>query len=88
MRPLTFITEKKGYYVYAVDIDAGQNLLSLSGPKCQIGRLDVASIESIREFKIALGDQKVNVLLNVAGKSKSPLLRTKTQFLYSCGNGY
>lgn len=59
----------KGYYVYALDIDAGENLLSLSGSNCQIGRLDVASIESIREFKIALGDQKVNILLNVAGRA-------------------
>ena len=45
--------------------------MGLSGSNCQIGRLDVASIESIREFKIALGDQKVNVLLNVAGKPDS-----------------
>lgn len=67
---LNFRLPIKGYYVYALDIDAGETLLSLAGSNCQIGRLDVASIESIREFKIALGDQKVNVLLNVAGRIK------------------
>ena len=51
-----------------MDINAGDNLLGLAGTNCKVGRLDVSSIESIREFKIALGDQKINVLLNVAGK--------------------
>lgn len=36
-----------------------------------MGRLDVASIESIQEFKLAFGDTRLNVLLNVAGMSNN-----------------
>ncbi len=57
----------QGYFVYAGDVNAGEKLLGLQGPKCQIARLDITSVESIWEFKAALGDQKIDVLLNVAG---------------------
>ena len=56
------------YYVYALDIEAGEKLLALQGPKCQIGRLDVTDPNSIVEFKNSPGDTKVDVLLNIAGQ--------------------
>jgi len=59
---------KEDYFVYALDATAGEKLTGLHGPKCQIGRLDITSLESIWEFKKSIGDRKINVLLNVAGE--------------------
>ncbi len=62
---LLFLQE---YYVYALDVEAGEKLLALQGPKCQIGRLDVTDPHSITEFKQSLGDTTVDLLLNIAGQ--------------------
>ena len=59
----------QGYDVYALDQTLGDKLRSLEGPKCEIGRLDVTDVKSIEGFKNSLGDQKVDILLNIAGKS-------------------
>lgn len=61
-------TPLQDYFVYALDATAGEKLTGLHGPKCQIGRLDITSLESIWEFKKSIGGQKINVLLNVAGR--------------------
>ncbi|KAI1615040.1 3-oxoacyl-reductase [Exophiala viscosa] len=73
---------KEGFFVYAVDMTAGEKLKALHGDKCQIGRLDVTSLESIYEFKLSLGDKKIDLLLNVAGVMPPPQadsLRTVNQ---------
>ena len=60
---------RQGYQVYALDVTFGDVLRSLDGPKCKIGRLDVASVQSIQDFKNDLGSEPVDVLLNIAGQS-------------------
>ena len=50
-----------------MDVNLGDKLSSLEGPNCQIGRLDVTSIDSIWEFKSSFGEQPLDVLLNIAG---------------------
>ncbi|ETN36428.1 uncharacterized protein HMPREF1541_08706 [Cyphellophora europaea CBS 101466] len=56
-----------GYTVYALDVSSGDKLRSLEGPKCKIGQLDVSDIDSIRGFGDSLGNEPIDVLLNIAG---------------------
>lgn len=58
----------QGYTVYALDVTVGDKLRALEGPSCKIAQVDVTSVESIQAFKKSFGDQKLDVLLNVAGK--------------------
>jgi short-subunit dehydrogenase len=46
----------------------GDKLKALEGPKCKVAQVDVTSPSSIAKFKNVVGDQKVDVLLNIAGK--------------------
>lgn len=57
----------EGYDVHAVDVNMGEKLKALEGPKCKIARVDVTSPDSIQEFKNSFGDKKLDVLLNIAG---------------------
>lgn len=63
------IALKEGHNVHALDIVEGEKLKSLEGPKCKIGQLDVTSLESIQRFAKSLGDEPVDILLNVAGQN-------------------
>ena len=54
--------------MHALDVNLGDKLRSLEGPKCKIGQLDVSDIDAIHAFKSKLGDQPVDVLLNIAGQ--------------------
>lgn len=54
--------------MHALDVNQGDKLQSLAGPKCKTGQLDVSDLESIKAFKAKLGDQPVDVLLNIAGQ--------------------
>ncbi|KAF3000431.1 hypothetical protein E8E14_004691 [Neopestalotiopsis sp. 37M] len=56
---------KEDYNVYAVDVNNGDKLQSLS---CHTSQLDVSSPESIAAFAASFGDeQPLDLLLNVAG---------------------
>lgn len=57
---------RKGYTVYAADIDLGHNLQKLETPHRH--RLDVSSPSSISDFAKEFGDQPLDILLNVAGE--------------------
>ena len=46
----------------------GENLQALKGDKCKTAQLDVTSPESIEKFKESLGDEPVDLLLNIAGQ--------------------
>lgn len=52
--------------MYAVDRNVGEGLARLTG--ADVSELDVTSVESISKFKDHLGDQPVDLLLNIAGK--------------------
>lgn len=54
--------------MYALDAVEGEKLKALEGPECKIAQLDVTSPESIERFKKSLGDEPVDLLLNIAGK--------------------
>ncbi|KAF2185161.1 short-chain alcohol dehydrogenase-like protein [Zopfia rhizophila CBS 207.26] len=58
------ILVKEGYKVIAADITIGDPIKSLG---CENIQLDVASPESIQSFKSQVGDQPVDLLLNIAG---------------------
>ncbi len=45
----------------------GEKLQSLKGSKCKTTKLDVTSPDSIADFKKSLGDEPVDLLLNIAG---------------------
>ena len=64
---VTHLVRYQGYFVYALDINLGDKLHGLQGENCKIGRLDITSLESIRDFKQSIGAAKVDVLLNIAG---------------------
>jgi len=50
---------------------AGEKLYSLSGGECKIEIVDVTSLASIQKFTRSIGDQPIDMLLNIAGQ---PLL--------------
>lgn len=56
--------------MYALDAVEGEKLQALKGPKCKTAQVDVTSPESIEKFKQSLGDQPVDLLLNIAGQSQ------------------
>lgn len=58
----------KGFTVHALDVSTGEKLKSLESSKCKIGQLDVSDVQSIHRFKQAIGNEPVEVLLNIAGK--------------------
>lgn len=53
-----------------MDVNHGEKLKSLG---CTTSQLDVASEESIHKFKEQYGDRPLALLLNVAGRSASPV---------------
>ncbi|KAF2460429.1 hypothetical protein BDY21DRAFT_164696 [Lineolata rhizophorae] len=55
---------ESGYNVIATDKDTSGTIQSLS---CEVVGLDVASPDSIREFKKHMADQPIDLLLNIAG---------------------
>lgn len=55
---------EQGYNVIGADITIGDPIRNLG---CQAEQLDVASPDSIQAFKQKLGDQPVDLLLNIAG---------------------
>ncbi|KAK5055238.1 hypothetical protein LTR84_012988 [Exophiala bonariae] len=61
----------EGYKVYAVDKDHGHGLQNLSS-EATTHVLDVASVESIKNFKNVLGDEAIDLLLNIAGVASGP----------------
>lgn len=61
------IEKSQGYEVFALDAVEGEKLKALEGPKCKTARVDVTSPESIASFKQSLGDQPIDMLLNIAG---------------------
>ncbi|KAF2484688.1 short-chain alcohol dehydrogenase-like protein [Neohortaea acidophila] len=58
---------KEGYKLYALDATDGEKLQSLKGSKCTTAQVDVTSVESIEKFKQSIGDEPVDLLLNIAG---------------------
>ncbi|KAF2470667.1 short-chain alcohol dehydrogenase-like protein [Lindgomyces ingoldianus] len=66
---LAQILVKEGYKVIGADITLGDEIKKLG---CQSEQLDVASPESIQAFKQKVGDQSVDLLLNIAGVAASP----------------
>lgn len=59
----------QGYKVYALDLNVGDGLKALEG--ATVGQLDVTSLDSIAKFKDSLGDEPVDLLLNIAGPFSS-----------------
>lgn len=55
----------QGYKVYALDLTVGDGLKALEG--ATVAQLDVTSADSIAKFKASLGDEPVDLLLNIAG---------------------
>ena len=51
--------------MYAVDVNQGDGLKALKG--AETATLDVTSLDSIQAFKASLGDEPIDLLLNVAG---------------------
>lgn len=60
--------------MYALDAVEGDKLKALKSSKCKIAQVDVTIPESIQKFKESLGDQPVDLLLNIAGWSWSWVL--------------
>lgn len=61
----------------------GDKLKALKGDKCKTFQVDVTSPESIAKFKESIGDQPVDLLLNIAGQLlRSILLRDVTRRAY------
>lgn len=58
----------KGYTVYALDAVEGDKLKALKGDKCKTAVVDVTSPDSIEKFKKSIGDEPVDLLLNIAGQ--------------------
>ena len=58
----------QGYDLYALDAVEGDKLKELKGEKCTTFQVDVTSPESIEKFKKSIGDQPVDLLLNIAGQ--------------------
>jgi short-subunit dehydrogenase len=54
----------QGYKVIAADINIGGPIKELN---CEAIKLDIASSDDIQAFKQKLGDQPIDLLLNVAG---------------------
>lgn len=54
----------EGYKVYATDVSLSGKIQSL---KCETAHLDVSSPSSIQQFASSLGDQPIDLLLNIAG---------------------
>lgn len=65
----------KGYTVYALDAVEGDKLKALKSDKCKTAVVDVTSPESIEKFKKSLGDEPVDLLLNIAGQCFDPIRR-------------
>ena len=55
--------------MYALDVTEGEALKALAGDNCKIAQLDVTKPEAIAKFKESIGDEPVDILLNIAGKS-------------------
>lgn len=55
--------------MYAGDLKIGDGLKTLESSGVKIGELDVTSPDSITKFKSQVGDQPVDLLLNIAGIS-------------------
>lgn len=54
----------QGYKVTAADIEVGDPIKSLG---CETIKLDITSPDDIQNFKQQVGDQPIDMLLNVAG---------------------
>lgn len=53
--------------MYAGDVKVGEGLKVLASAKAEVGELDVTSPDSITQFKSQVGDEPVDLLLNIAG---------------------
>lgn len=82
------IAVKDGYKVYALDIVLGDKLKSLESEGCNIGQVDVASPESIAKIRELIGTEPIDLLFNIAGKSKhSPLVSSLDHGHLPSGHG-
>jgi hypothetical protein len=73
--------DSQGYNVIGADITIGEPIKALGG---RAEQLDVASPESIQAFKQKLGDQPVDLLLNIAGKSNSLGYESVESNIFGC----
>ena len=55
--------------MYALDVNVGPKLESLIQDGVQISNVDVTSQTSIDSFKKLVGDETIDLLLNIAGMS-------------------
>ncbi|KAF1851991.1 NAD(P)-binding protein [Cucurbitaria berberidis CBS 394.84] len=66
---LAQILVNEGYKVIAADIEIGDPIKKLG---CESIKLDIASPEDIQSFKQQVGNQRIDMLLNVAGIASPP----------------
>jgi hypothetical protein len=59
------MTACQGYKVIAADVNIDGPIKELG---CEIIKLDIASPDNIQAFKREIGDQPIQMLLNIAGK--------------------
>ena len=88
--PAGTVNHKQGYHVHAVDLVDGDGLKALSSIGAKTHELDVTSTDSIHTFKQSIGDEPIDLLLNIAGPPLSTYARlasqghTKNFFLLTC----
>ena len=63
------IRRVKDYKVYALDVNVGPGLQSLTREGARISKLDVTSKNSIASFMTSIKNETIDVLLNIAGSS-------------------
>lgn len=69
---MSYLTLDQGYKVYALDLNIGDGVKALQG--ATPGQLDVTSMESINKFKASLGDEPIDLLLNIAGACSDTMI--------------
>jgi NADP-dependent 3-hydroxy acid dehydrogenase YdfG len=65
---ISSLTSIQGYKVIAADLNIEGPIKELN---CEAVKLDIASPDNIQAFKQQVGDQPIDLLLNVAGTSIS-----------------